>query len=193
MNFLENNGVNQSGAVAGGDNVGGNKTHIGDVKIYAGRNATKIEILMQRLVKEKENNQHIKNMIDSLQHYHQRVSMDGIDGLENKLRHSGREKMLIKALMQKEAFMKTQDNFRHFQSAQEIFALLLSKIESCFDVEIGDLLDSADIAEINRVTKEKIVDPIMLEISDDVMGLNYNHVYGMIYWLAEQCFIRWHK
>lgn len=23
--------------------------------------------------------------------------------------------------------------------------------------------------------------------------MNYNVVQGMVYWLAEQCFIRWHK
>ena len=37
-----------------------------------------------------------------------------------------------------------------------------------------------------------IVAPIVEECGCGVFTMTYNHVLGMIYWLAEQCFIRWH-
>jgi len=39
---------------------------------------------------------------------------------------------------------------------------------------------------------ERIANPIVEECGSDLMSVNHNLVLGMIYWLAEQCFIKWH-
>lgn len=195
--------VDQSKARAGKNIAAGNITEIADAEnVYTGsvtinspaeKQSSKIEQLISKLKLEMENNVHAKEMVDALQYFHQRVAVDGIDGLEKKLEHSGREGMKIKALMQKEAFSKKLDEYAHYCSAQEIFAFLLAKADDLFDVEITPLIDTESVENVKKATKEKIVDPIMSEISNDIMGLNHTHINGMIYWLAEQCFVRWHK
>lgn len=192
----ENLSIDQTKAQAGGHVVAGdqNNTEIGEINLnLQNSRKTKIDRLLERLQDEIAGNEQAKQMIDDLQYYHNRHAVDGIDGLENKLNHSGRGDMVLKALRRKEAFNKKLEQFVHYSSAQEIFALLLSKVDLIFETEIEPNLDGKSIDEITKDTKEKIVDPIMEEISEDIMGLNYNHVLGMVYWLAEQCFVRWHK
>lgn len=192
----ENNSVNQKGAKAG-KNIAArdiNETYIENANLPPQPKKTKVENLLERLQLEIDGNIEARQMIDDLQYYHERLSVDGIDGLENKLKHYGAdESEILKAMMKKEAFNKKLEKFVHYNSAQEIFALLLSKVDYFFDTEISPLIETASSEDIAKQTKEKIVDPVMAEISDDIMGLNYNHVVGMVYWLAEQCFIRWHK
>jgi hypothetical protein len=40
---------------------------------------------------------------------------------------------------------------------------------------------------------DRIVNPIVEECGGDIMSVNHNIVQGMVYWLAEQCFIKWHN
>lgn len=186
--------VNQKGAQAGQKVIGGDNTDIENINILPQPKKTKVENLLEKLQLEMDGNIEVKQMIDDLQYYHERLSVDGIDGLENKLKKRGAdESEILLAMRKKEAFNKKLEKFVHYNSAQEIFALLLSKVDLVFETEISHLVDTASSEEIAKKTKEKIVDPIMAEISDDIMGLNYNHVLGMVYWLAEQCFVRWHK
>lgn len=188
--------VDQSNAQAGGDNVAGNKNTINNPQIIVQppqKNQSKIEVLIARLKQEINSNSHVKVIIDELQYYHERHATDGIDGLEAKLKHSGRTTMTSKALRQKEAFSKKLAQYAHYATAQEIFAFLLSKIDHLFDVEVSPMLATASVDDVTKVTKDKIIEPIIEEISSDIMGMNHDHVLGMVYWLAEQCFIRWHK
>nr|WP_292529113.1 ABC-three component system protein [Mesorhizobium sp.] len=39
---------------------------------------------------------------------------------------------------------------------------------------------------------DRIVNPIVEECGGELMSVNHNLVQGMVYWLAEQCFIKWH-
>ncbi|EPE96322.1 ABC-three component system protein [Rhizobium grahamii] len=46
--------------------------------------------------------------------------------------------------------------------------------------------------EISALVIDRIVNPIVDECGGDLMAVNHNLVQGMVFWLAEQCFIKWH-
>lgn len=158
------------------------------------RRKSQIEFWMEKLAEEMAHNEKTQEMVDSLQYFQEKFSIDGIVGLENKLKHAHRSPEKVKkALKRKEEFSKLLDRFGLFGSAQEIFAFLLSRTEHLFEVEVEPFIGQVDDAEIDRITQHKVVTPILDEMSQGVFAVNNNHASGMVYWLAEQCFIRWHK
>ena len=80
-----------------------------------------------------------------------------------------------------------------YASAQEIFAHLLAKAELEFSTHVLPQIDSLSEVEINEAITKRIVDPIVAECGTSVFKLNHATAMGMLYWLAEQCFVRWHK
>ncbi|MBY8334714.1 ABC-three component system protein, partial [Qipengyuania pacifica] len=118
---------------------------------------------------------------------------DGIKGLKGKLEASDRGSAYLKALRKKEAFAKLLEDWRSFPSAQEIIAYFLSRIDSCFEAHIEPLLGIASNDEIDRAIDRHLVQPVLEEMGTGPFMLNSTHVNGMIYWLAEQCYVRWHQ
>ena len=121
------------------------------------------------------------------------VTSDGIKGLKGKLEASDRGSAYLKALRKKEAFAKLLEDWRSFPSAQEIIAYFLSRIDSCFEAHIEPLLGIASNDEIDRAIDRHLVQPVLEEMGTGPFMLNSTHVNGMIYWLAEQCYVRWHQ
>ncbi|RCK45505.1 hypothetical protein TH30_13090 [Thalassospira profundimaris] len=184
--------VNQSNASAQGDMIGRDK--ITNTTNQFERRKSQIESWMEKLAQEISSNEKTQEMVDSLQYFKKKYSVDGIDGLENKLEHAGRGKeQIAKALMRKEEFSKLLDKYGLYGSAQEIFAFLLSRVEHLFEVEVTPLIGHVDDTEIEKLIQHKVVSPVLDEMSQGVFAVNNNHASGMVYWLAEQCFIRWHK
>ncbi len=132
-------------------------------------------------------------MIDGLQYYYKKHSEDGVEGLENKLDHAQRSHQKFKALSKKELFAKELERLSYYRSAQEIFAYFLSKVDYYFETEVMPHIDNLPCDQIDCLVRTKVVEPVLSEAGGDEFLLNYNHVLGMVYWLAEQCFIRWHK
>jgi len=183
--------VNQKGAIAGADLVAGDKI----VHNHASpeKKLSIVEQLLQKLQKEIDDNRQVRDTIEALRHYHTRKSHDGIDGLEAKLKHSGREHETFRALEKKELFAKMLEKWSLYSSAQEIFVHLLARAEHEFSMYVLPQLSSLKEHEINHVIDEKIVDPIVTECGTTVFQMNHGIAMGMLYWLAEQCFVRWHK
>jgi hypothetical protein len=181
-------GVNQRGATAGHDVVAGNKT----VNNYAA-SAGHIEVLLQKLKTQIDQDDHARETIEELTRYHTRKSVDGIDGLEAKLNAAGLSHIFLRAIEQKEEFVKLLERYSLYSSAQQIFAHFLSKAENRFNYMIHPEVVNKSESEINCMVIQHIVDPIIEECGSEVFSLTYDHVFGMVYWLAEQCFVRWHK
>jgi hypothetical protein len=80
-----------------------------------------------------------------------------------------------------------------YASAQEIFAYLLAKAEHEFSYIIHPQIPNLDPVAVNQLVNDRIVTPTLEECGCSVFTLNHAVVMGMIYWLAEQCFIRWHQ
>jgi predicted metallopeptidase len=182
--------TDQRGAQAGADIVGRDKI----VHNYpATEGPGPIEQLLQKLQAEIENDEKIKHTIENLKHFTEHKSKDGIIGLEAKLIAGKREYELYSAFAKKELFAKLLETWSHYYSAQEIFAFLLAKIEYEFSMFVFPNIQSLTQHDINQLISDRIVLPTIQECGSGVFTLNHSIVMGMVYWLAEQCFVRWHQ
>ena len=93
----------------------------------------------------------------------------------------------------KEMFAKLLDQWSLYASAQQIFVFLLARAERQFNDIILPQVPVLDAVGINKLTNELIVEPAVIECGASVFELDHNTALGMVYWLAEQCFVRWHK
>lgn len=151
-----------------------------------------IEKLLLRLQEQYDLNEKTQSTIDELARYHMRRAPDGIAGLEAKLKAAGKFSYYDEAIEKKEMFVKLLQKWSLYSSAQSIFVHILAKAENEFTHTIYPQIPEKSEAEINTLVLERIVHPIVEECSSELMGVSSNLVLGMVYWLAEQCFIRWH-
>jgi hypothetical protein len=200
--------VDQSRSKVGGDQVAGDKVDgpkiAGDVlgdnavkienqfNIQLPQSASVIEKLLYKLQHEIEHNIQYNDTIVRLQRYHGGVAHDDIRGLVAKLTHSGRSAQVDIALEQKEEFAKLLETWSLYQSAQEIFVYLLARAENIFTTEVMPDLGVLTIGQANKQINRDIVGPIVEECAVSVLQIDHVTATGMLYWLAEQCFIRWH-
>lgn len=180
------NFVNQKAAQAAGHIVG---------RDYNNYEAPKSGItkLFDDLKSQMERDDTVTDIIVDLARYHTQVANDGIVGLKMKLEVSGRSSFYMNAIEQKEMFAKLLEKHSLYSSAQQIFVLFLSKTESTFNHVVHPEIENGTISSINQMIIEHIIEPISQDCVSDSFVMSHNHIWGMIYWLAEQCFIRWHK
>ena len=176
---------NQQGARAGG-NIAGR-----DNIIYEAKKSV-MEKLLLKFKEQYDGNEETQTTIDELARYHVRRASDGISGLEAKLNASGRSAYYDDAIEKKEMFSKLLERWSLYSSAQQIFVHILAKAENEFTQVIYEQIPTRSVAEINALVIDRIVNPIVEECGGELMSVNHNLVQGMVYWLAEQCFIKWH-
>ena len=183
--------VDQSGAAAGGDVIAGDK--YSTTYISNGGPVSVVDTLLEKLQAEIDENVETRQKIESLLYYYEKKSIDGIDGLEEKLKAGGREDETFFALEKKELFAKTLERWSLYASAQEIFVYLLAKVDHEFSMHIHPQVGTLPSHEINEIVTQKIIEPVVAECGATIFKMNHALAMGMIYWLAEQCFVRWHK
>ncbi|MGO7377993.1 hypothetical protein ELH02_12900 [Rhizobium ruizarguesonis] len=132
--------------------------------------------------------------IDDLQMFENNRAGETVVGLKAKLEKVGRGEEVFFAEMKKEYFSKLLMKFEHFPSAQKLFAYFLSRIHEVFETHIVPHASSLTRQEMEQIVENKIVAPT---VADMGMGfehftLNESHIRGMIFWLADRCYIRWH-
>lgn len=182
--------IDQSEANAGGDIVGGDKNTSLNVVLST---PSLVENLLNKLREQVESDQQIQETIDSLGRYYAKRSYDGINGLEAKLEAGGLSHTYLDAIEQKERFARLLAKWSMYSTAQQIFAHFLAKTETVFRSIILPQVPEKTESEINALIIEQIVNPIVEECGSEVFVLDYDLVFGMVYWLAEQCYVRWHK
>ena len=181
----QDNVSNQKNARAGGSIVGRDLYNVEAKKSL-------IEKLLHNLKEQYDCDEQTQTTIDELARYHNRRATDGIAGLEAKLQASGRSAYYDDAIEKKEMFAKLLERWSLYSSAQEIFAHILAKAENEFTQVIYGQIPKKEPEEINAMVIDRIVNPIVEECGGDLISVNHNLVQGMVYWLAEQCFIKWH-
>jgi hypothetical protein len=183
--------INQTNASAGGDVVGGNK--IINYNQGSERDSSVVEQLLERLQSEIEKNAEAKEIIQSLRRYYDKKSVDGIEGLEAKLKAGNRDHEIFLAFEKKELFLKALEKLSLYVSAQEIFVHLLAKVEHEFSMHVFPRIGEKAEHQVNEIITERIVEPIVKECGATVLKMDHSLAMGMLYWLAEQCFVRWHQ
>ena len=185
--------VNQSRARADGDIVAGSK-YVNLTITAPQANIGVVEQLLKRLQDEIAKDATILHTVESLKTYYEKKSLDGVDGLEAKLSASGRDGELLRAYDRKEQFAKLLDTWSMYASAQEIFAFLLAQAEYLFQRHVSPMVAQGKTAsEVDDITEALILNPTIEQCGASVFVINHNLALGMIYWLAEQCYVRWHK
>jgi hypothetical protein len=182
--------VDQRDSNVAGDAVGRDKLTYNYVTALPQKGM--IERLLSKLQQQVESSDETQEIIDELARYHRRRSLDGIDGLEAKLKAAGKSSCYLDAIEKKEMFVKLLERWSLYISAQQIFIHILGKAENEFNNVVYLQIPLKTEAEINALVIDRIVGPIVEECGYEVIGLSHNVVHGMVYWLAEQCFIRWH-
>jgi hypothetical protein len=189
--------IDQSRSKVSGDQVIGGKYHAGgDINLTtvnsASRQATVLEQLLVRLHEEVEGRIHCQDTVAKLRRYQGGSRSDDVIGLAAKLQRSGRETHIDDALEQKEMFSKLLESWSLYASAQEIFVHLLARAEHLFKSEIHPDVGQLSVSDVNRLINNRIVDPVVFECGATMLQIDHLTAMGMVYWLAEQCFIRWH-
>ncbi|MBB3410010.1 hypothetical protein FHT87_003942 [Rhizobium sp. BK316] len=156
--------------------------------------ASQITYLLKKLDEEICNNVKTNSFIDDLQMFENNRAGETVVGLKAKLEKVGRGDEVAFAELKKEHFSKLLVKFEHFPSAQKLFAYFLSRIHEVFETHIVPHASSLSRQDVEKIVEEKIVVPT---IADMGMGfehftLNHSHIRGMIFWLADRCYIRWH-
>lgn len=188
--------TDQRSSHAGRDIIGGDQ-NVTDNSIHhhhaPQQKTILVDQLMAKLQKELDENTSIQPMIDDLQYYYKNVSGDGVDGLENKLEKAGRAHEVPAALEKKEMFAKLLDKWSMYASAQEIFVHLLARAEHEYTSFVLPMIGTNSEIEVNERISSRIVEPLVADCGGSLFRMNHGVAMGMVYWLAEQCFVRWHR
>ena len=180
--------IDQSRSAVQGSQIAGDQNNF-----YAPPPASPIEKLLSKLDSEIEKQQHIQHTIDRLLRFQKAIAPDGVSGLEAKLVYANREGEIYEALEKKEVFAKLLEKYSLYASAQELFVVLLARAEYQFSRFVYPQVDALSIVEINALIDERIVAPTVQECGASVVAIDHNVALGMIFWLAEQCYVRWHQ
>lgn len=135
----------------------------------------------------------VEGFIDDLQMFQDRRSTGSLVGLEAKLTDAERQDQLESALMKKEHFAKLLAKMQHYPSAQKIFALFLARINDVFENHIVPHVSLLDRQKVDEIIEERIIQPTLSDMGSgfEHFTITHAHIRGMIYWLADRCYVRW--
>jgi hypothetical protein len=152
-----------------------------------------VKLLVAALQKEIEQDDQRTEWIEDLVTFNEPFVVDGVRGLEDKLIEAGLEHKRLFAILQKERFVKFLERNSLFHSAQQLLAFCLHEIFNSFEAFVHPRCGDIQEAELNELIVDKVVQPVLNQYSYGSFSLNHSLVWGMIYWLAERCYIRWHR
>ena len=175
-----------NGKVVGGDD---NSTNV--INNYPTK--SKLSALFNNLKAQFREGNPTDNISEELNFY---ITEKDVVGLEKKLTDGHRSYLFDDANELKDFYTRKLYKYQLYTSAQEIHIFILSIICEKFRNLIYPLIvKDADQAIISETISTKIIDPIMeiilTEGCDDIMGLTSRDIDGMIYFLTGRCHIKW--
>jgi len=181
-----------TGASAGQNIVAGDFTQINN---YDSRGffPNVISDLVCKLEKEIADQLTTSAWIEDLVFFEEPLRVDDVDGLEAKLEAAGMADRKLGALRQKELFAKFLEKRALYDAAQQLLALCLHRIWADFDTYIHPACGSESSTDLNQRIHEKVVTKIVADYGCGAFPLNHSLVFGMTYWLADRCYVRWHQ
>ncbi|EIM26828.1 ABC-three component system protein [Microvirga lotononidis] len=191
---MSSNFANQARAVVQGDQAG--RDVIKTTTIIQARETTQVSLWIKRLEKQitEENRDAANRFVESLKYFVDQRDDVEIVGLKAKIEASSFNISYRTAISRKEEFAKLMLRYQEFSSAQELFAYFLSIIHDVFEEKVCPKISEITYDELQQIIDEHIIDKIFSEIGEgsESLFINRNHVRGMIYWLADKCYVRWH-
>jgi hypothetical protein len=89
-------------------------------------------------------------------------------------------------------FVKFLTRYSLYQSAQELISLCLHRVFYEFEHGIHPVCSISTIEQIDVLVEERVIKPLLSEYASGIFSINHGIVQGMVYWLADRCFVRWH-
>ena len=185
---MTDNSASQKGNIVGGHQAGR------DVNITQRNDSrTTMRTLTQRFRDEMQEDKTFRQVVDSLQYFLESSPPEASLDLEQKLSAAKRENHLSEATALKELFAKKLALHQLSPVAQEIFAWALGHMQIAFQVHVRPLIAVDEPPEvIDRAVLEKVIQPTIAELEENVLILNYQELRGMLYYLTGNCHIEWH-
>lgn len=180
--------ITQTGnTVTNGDLIAGNKITNYHFK------ETKLKSLFRKLNECYNQDKKIDSICDDLKRY--LTDRDTI-GLEQKLIEGGKAHLYENAEWLKHEYAKKLTKFQFFEHAQHIHAFILGVVLCNFTNSVYPLILKGEGEPIiMRAIQTEIIDPLINLIVDegceDVMGLSSTEINGMVYFLTGRCHIKW--
>lgn len=192
MSIVSNSDLSKSHV--GGDQAGNNITKITNYNQIDGARPSQVNRLLKLLSDQISKDESMVGFVDDLQFFIDHRDGETVVGLKQKLEHCGRGAIFSDAKKKKELFAKLLMRFERFSSAQQLFAYIMAMIHETFDTKIIPSTSILSPHDIDAMIDAEIVDKILADVGEgsDHMTLNRTHIKGMIYWLADKCYVRWH-
>ncbi len=156
---------------------------------------TRFSKRFEKLNTEVASDDRYEGTMESLKYY--LTKRDGID-MPTKLEDGGfKVSEIIEAARRKEKFAKRLEINRFFESAQWIDSQLFAIIKMKFEAHVDPLICNGSIKEeILKVVVQNVIEPVLEVINiegenDEVLNYNAEDIFGMIYYLTEQCHLNW--
>ena len=155
---------------------------------------SQVSVLLKSLDTEIKGNHAMEGFIDDLQMFQDRRADEDVAGLDQKLRKAERIDQIPDAQTKMELFNKLLTQLQHYPSAQKLFAYFLARINDVFENHICPYAPQLDRQSVDNLVEEKIIKPTIADMGNgfEHFTLTHVHIRGMIYWLADRCFVRWH-
>jgi hypothetical protein len=169
---------------AGGDVVGRDKiTNILPAP-------TQMDLLSQRYVEEKSNQELTHVIIDELTHYSNEKY--DIRDLTEKLQEAGFAYVIETGEQLKEEVSKLIIRNQHYKSAQKIITYLLAEVESIFNAKIKrKLLTVKEESALKLLFRTHLEQEIQTHLGENVLEIYNRQINGMVYFLTGNCHLEW--
>ena len=146
---------------------------------------SQLEKLYERLEKERESSTVFSEIIDELLHFKNNADEIEFIGLEKKLENGNRTNYLNFAEKAKEKFAKKLLLNEHSETAQRIYAFLLAKVYTSFEINIAPRIrENHPEIFINELVKQFIVNPLEEILGENLLRIYDDEINGMIYFLT---------
>lgn len=154
-----------------------------------------INSLAERLMAEIEMEDFVADDVANLAYFkRRRQAPDGVVGLKAKLEKGQRSDLWFQAQEEKVEFEKLLEEWALYASAQEIFAEVLAKVERRFNRHAKPRFSEISLIDADILIDKLVIDPAVRDCAGVAQfRLNSTRAIGMLYWLADRCFIKWHK
>lgn len=168
---------------------------LGDVYIQQSVPSFIPKSLVDQLQCQKDNN----NQHDTTQFKNQRVNKPTpnkngvVIGLAQKLKNANADPEFISvAEAKKESFAETLAANEYFEAGQQIFLLLMNRVENMFKYSIYSeyVKKGVEVEEVQRLVYEHIITVIPTMIGGN-LRLTDDEIEGMVYYLTGNCHIKW--
>ena len=185
------NKVVQKNNTVDGDQVAGDKyehnVHVHD------SSPGLLKTLQKQFEEDCKSQPDLKEFIEIIQHYLDRIDDTEVEGLESKLQKAHRNDELKEAEKCKEKFVKLLTRNQFSEAAQKMYTHLLGRVHENFKGHVRPLIqEGASRKDIDKALLKEVIEPLLKLIDDNLLHIHPPELRGMLYFLTGNCHIQWH-